>query len=92
MGLKLDNCYSGKYGLSAHACKEGDGGYYLTEKILKYQECCKRIRKSCFNKSCILTDKGIILFKDIDCCHICGKKYKNTTVFLKDQYHLNIND
>ena len=43
--LKLENCYSSKYGLSVYAYKETDGGYYLNEKISVYQECCICIRK-----------------------------------------------
>ena len=60
----------------------------IHEKMLEEVEYCKGIVKKRFNKPLIITGNDELCFKLMDKCHICGKKYTNKDVRVRDHCHI----
>ena len=58
------------------------------EKMLEEVEYCKGIVKKRFNKPLKMTENDELCFKLMDGCHICGKKYTDKDVRVRDHCHI----
>ena len=55
------------------------------EKMLEEVEYCKGIVKKRFNKPLIMTENDELRFKQMDECHICGNRYTDKNVRVRDR-------
>ena len=58
------------------------------EKILEEVEYCKGIVMKRFKKPLKTTENGELRFKQMDECHICGDRYTDKDVLVRDQHHI----
>ena len=58
------------------------------EKILEEVEYCKTVIKKQFNKPLVMTEDDEQHFKTMDGCHICGEKYTDKDVRVRDHCHI----
>ena len=58
------------------------------EKMLEEVEYCKNVIKKHFNKPLVMTDNDEQHFKTMDGCHICGEKYADKDVHVRDHCHI----
>ena len=58
------------------------------EKILEEVEYCKDVVKKHFNKPLVMTEDNEMRFKLMDKCHICGEKYTDKDVRVRDHCHI----
>ena len=56
--------------------------------MLEEVEYCKDIVKKRFIKPLIMTENDELCFKLMDKCHICGKKYTDKDVRVRDHSHI----
>ena len=62
--------------------------YKFMEKMLEEIEYCKGIVKKRFNKPLKMTENDELCFKLMDGCHICGKRYTEKDVHVRDHCHI----
>ena len=62
--------------------------YKFTEKMLEEVEYCEGIVKKRFNKPLKMTENDELRFKQIDECHICGNRYTDKDVRVRDHCHI----
>ena len=60
----------------------------LMEKMLEEVEYCKAVIKKHFNKPLVMTEVDEQHFKTMDGCHICGEKYTDKDVHVRDHCHI----
>ena len=58
------------------------------EKMLEEVEYCKAVIKKRFNKPLVMTDNDEQRFRTMDRCHICGEKYTDKDVRIRDHCHI----
>ena len=58
------------------------------EKMLEEVEYCKTVIKKHFNKPLVMTEDDEQHFKTMDGCHICGEKYTDKDVHVRDHCHI----
>ena len=58
------------------------------EKMLEEVEYCKAVIKKHFNEPLVMTEVDKQHFKTMDRCHICGKKYTDKDVHVRDHCHI----
>ena len=58
------------------------------EKMLEEVEYCKGIVKKRFNKPLEMTENDELCFKLMDGCHICGKRYTDKDVRVRDHCYI----
>ena len=58
------------------------------EKMLEEVEYCKGVVKKRFNKPLIMTEDDEQRFRTMDGCHICGEKYTDKDVRVRDHCHI----
>ena len=58
------------------------------EKMLEEVEYCKNVIKKHFNKPLVMIDNDEQCFKTMDGCHICGEKYADKDVRVRDHCHI----
>ena len=58
------------------------------EKMLEEVEYCKAVIKKNFNKPFVMTEVDEQNFKTMDGCHICGEKYTDKEVRVRDHCHI----
>ena len=58
------------------------------EKMLKEVECCKAVIKKHVNKPLVMTEVDEQHFKTMDGCYICGEKYTDKDVRVRDLCHI----
>ena len=58
------------------------------EKMLEEVEYCKAVVKKRLNKPLIMTEDDEQRFRTMDGCHICGEKYTNKDVRVRDHCHI----
>ena len=87
-GYKVICCYDDKY--SKYTCiYRGESAVYkFMEKMLEKVEYCKAVSKKHFNKPLVMTEVDEQNFKTMDGCHICGKKYTDKDVCVRDHCHI----
>ena len=62
--------------------------YKFMEKMLEEFEYCKAVVKKCFNKPLVMTEDDAMCFKLMNKCYICGEKYTEKDVRVRDHYHI----
>ena len=83
-GYKVICCYDDKY--NEHTCiYRGENAVYkFMEKMLEEVKYCKAVIKKCFNKPLVMTEVDEQNFKTMGGCHICGEKYTDKDVHVRD--------
>ena len=87
-GYKVICCYDDKYSKYTSIYRGENAVYKFMEKMLKEVEYCKAVIKKCFNKQLVMTEDDEQHFKTMDGCHVCGEKYTDKDVHVRDHCHI----
>ena len=87
-GYKVICCYDDKYSKYSSIYRGENAVYKFMEKMLEEVEYCKAVIKKHFNKPLVMTEVDEQHFKTMDGCHICGEKYTNKDVCVRDHCHI----
>ena len=87
-GYKVICCYDDKYCKYTCIYRGENAVYEFMEKMLEEVECCKAVIKKHFNKPLVMTEVDEQHFKTMDGCHICGEKYTDKDVRVRDHCHI----
>ena len=87
-GYKVICCYNDKYSKPIQTYRGENAVYKFMEKMLEEVEYCKAVIKKRFNKPLVMTNNDEQCFRTMDGCHICGEKYTDKDVHIKDHYHI----
>ena len=87
-GYKVVCCYDDKYSKQTSIYRGGNAVYKFMEKMLEEVEYCKTVIKKHFNKPLVMTEVDEQHFKTMDGCHICGGKYTDKDVHVRDHCHI----
>ena len=87
-GYKVVCCYDDKYSKYTRIYRGENAVYKFMEKMLKEVEYCKAVIKKHFNKPLVMTEVDEQHFKTMDGCHICGEKYTDKDVRVRDHCHI----
>ena len=87
-GYKVVCCYDDKYSKQTRIYKCENAVYKFMEKMLEEVEYCKTVIKKHFNKPWVMTEVDEQHFKTMDGCHICGEKYTDKDVRIRDHCHI----
>ena len=81
-------CYDDKYSKDICIYRGENAVYKFMEKMLEEVEYCKAVIKKHFNKPLVMTEVDEQHFKTMDGCHICGEKYTDKDVRIRDHCHI----
>ena len=87
-GYKVICCYDDKYSKYTSIYRGENAVYKFMEKMLEEVEYCKAVIKKHFNKPLVRTEVDEQNFKTMDGCHICGEKYTDKDVCIRDHCHI----
>ena len=87
-GCKVMCCYDDKYSKYTSIYRGENAVYKFMEKMLEEVEYCKAVIKKHFNKPLVMTEVDEQCFKNMDGCHICGEKYTDKDVRVRDHCHI----
>ena len=87
-GYKVVCCYDDKYSKQTRIYRGENAVYKFMEKMLEEVEYCKTVIKKHFNKPLVMTEVDEQHFKTMDGCHICGEKYTDKDVRVRDHCHI----
>ena len=87
-GYKVVCCYDDKYSKYTRTYGGENAVYKFMEKMLEEVEYCKAVIKKHFNKPLVMTEVDKQRFKTMDRCHICGEKYTDKDVRIRDHCHI----
>ena len=87
-GYKVICCYDDKYSKHTRIYRGENAVYKFMEKMLEEVEYCKVVIKKHFNKPLVMTEVDEQHFKTMDGCHICGEKYIDKDVHIRDHCHI----
>ena len=87
-GYKVVCCYDDKYSKYTRIYRGENAVYKFMEKMLEEVEYCKAVIKKHFNKPLVMTKVDEQHFKTMDGCHICGEKYTDKDVRVRDHCHI----
>ena len=87
-GYKVVCCYDDKYSKYTRIYRGENAVYKFMEKMLEEVEYCKAVIKKHFNKPLVMTEVDKQCFKTMDRCHICGEKYTDKDVRVRDHCHI----
>ena len=87
-GYKVICCYDDKYSKYTSIYRGENAVYKFMEKMLEEVEHCKAVIKKHFNKPLVMTEVDEQCFKNMDGCHICGEKYTDKDVRVRDHCHI----
>ena len=87
-GYKVVCCYDDKYSKYTRIYRGENAVYKFMEKMLEEVEYCKAVIKKHFNKPLVMTEADKQRFKTMDRCHICGEKYTDKDVRVRDHCHI----
>ena len=87
-GYKVICCYDDKYSKPIQMYRGENAVYEFMEKTLEEVEYCKGIVKKRFNKPLKMTENDELRFKQMDECHICGNRYTDKGVHVRDHCHI----
>ena len=87
-GYKVICCYDDKYSKYNSIYRGENAVYKFMEKMLEEVEYCKAVIKKHFNKPLVMTEVDEQRFKNMDGCHICGEKYTDKDVCVRDHCHI----
>ena len=77
-----------KYSKPVKVYRGKNAVYRFLEEMLKEVEHCKKVVKTKFNKPLIMIDEDEANFEAINHCHICGNKYTDKDVRVRDHCHI----
>ena len=87
-GYKLVCCYRERHSKPIQMYRGENAVYKFMEKMLEEVEYCKAVVKERFNKPLVMTEDDEQHFRTMDRCHICGNKYTDKDMRVRD--HCNI--
>ena len=87
-GYKVVCCYKKKYSKPIQTYRGENAVYKFVEKMLEEIEYCKAVVKKRFNKPLVMTEDDEQCFRTMDGCHICGEKYTDKDVRVRDHCHI----
>ena len=87
-GYKVICCYDDKYSKYTCIYRGENAVYKFMEKMLEEVKYCKDVIKKHFNKPLVMTEDDEQHFKTMDGCHICGEKYTDKDVRVRDHCHI----
>ena len=87
-GYKLVCCYRERYSKPIQTYRGENAVYKFMEKMLEEVEYCKAVIKKRFNKPLVMTEDDEQRFRTMDGCHICGNKYTDKDVRVRDHCHI----
>ena len=87
-GYKVVCCYKKKYSKPIQTCRDENAVYRFMEKMPEEVEYCKTVVKKRFNKPLVMIEDDELRFKLMDNCHICGNKYTDKDVRVRDHCHI----
>ena len=87
-GYKIVCCYKNKYSKPIQTYRGKNAVYEFMKKMLEEDDYCKGIVKKRFNKPPKMTKNDEVHFKQIDECHICGNRYTDKDVRVRDHCHI----
>ena len=85
-GYKIVCCYINKYSKPIQTNRGENVVYKFMEKML--EEYCEGVVKKRFNKPLKMTENDELCFKLMDGFHICGKRYTDKDVQVRDHCHI----
>ena len=85
---KVVCCYDDKYSKDICIYRGENAVYKFLEQMLEEVNYCKDIVKREFNKPLKMTDDDELSFRLEDKCHICGEKYTDKDVRVRDHCHI----
>ena len=85
---KVICCHDDKYSKPIQTYRGENAVYKFMEKVLEEVEYCKAVIKTQFNEPLVMTKDDEQCFITMDGCHICGEKYDEKDVRVRD--HCNI--
>ena len=87
-GYKVVCCYKDKYSEPIQRYLGENAVYKFIEKMLEEVQYCKGIVKKRFNKQLKMTENDELCFKLTDKCHVCGEKYTDKDLHVRDHCHV----
>ena len=87
-GYKVVCCYDDKYSKDICIYRGENAVHKFMEKMLEEVKYCKAVIKKHFNKPLVMTEDDEQCFKTMDGCHICGEKYTDKDVRVRDHCHI----
>ena len=87
-GYKVVCCYRERYSKPIQTYRGENAVYKFMEKMLEEVEYCKAVVKKRFNKPLVMTEDDEQCFRTMDGCHICGEKYTDKDVRIRDHCHI----
>ena len=87
-GYKVVCCYDDKYTKPIQYYRGEKAVYKFMESMLNEVKYCKKILKTKFNKPLKMTPDDENDFQTATSCHICGKKYIESDVRVRDHCHV----
>ena len=87
-GYKVVCCYDDKYSKYTSIYRGENAVYKFMEKMLEEVKYCKTVIKKHFNKPLVMTEVDEQNFKTMDGCHICGEKYTDKDMRIRDHCHI----
>ena len=87
-GYKVVCCYKKKYSKPIQTYRGENAVYKFMEKMLEEVEYNKAVVKKRFNKTLVMTEDDEQRFRTMDGCHICGEKYTDKDVRVRDHFHI----
>ena len=87
-GYKVVCCYNDKYSKPIQTYRGENDVYKFMEKMLEEVEYCKAVVKKHFNKPLVMTEDDDQCFRTMDGCNICGEKYTDKDVRIRDHCHI----
>ena len=87
-GCKVVCWYKKKYSKPIQTYRGENAVYKFMEKMLEEVEYCKAVVKKRFNKPLVMTEDDEQCFRTMDGCHICGEKYTDKDVRVRDHCHI----
>ena len=85
---KVVCCYDDKYSKDICIYRGENAVYRFMEQMLEEVKYCKAVIKKSFNKPLVMTEDDEMCFKLMDKCHICGEKYTDKDVRVRDHCHI----
>ena len=87
-GYKVVCCYRERYSKPIQTYRGENAVHKFMEKMLEEVEYCKAVIKKHFNKPLAMTEDDEQHFRTMDGCHICGEKYTDKDVRIRDHCHI----
>ena len=85
---KVVCCYDDKYSKDICIYRGENAVYIFMEQMLEEVKYCKDIIRRKFNKPLVMTEDDQMCFKLMDKCYICGEKYTDKDVRVRDHCHI----